>query len=985
MKNKLTAFLTAGVMLASMASIPPVQAADAPSMDSVIGTLPDWTPMNFTDAMELYNKYGKSHVEDNFICLIRPIELNKKDFYKSSLFGSMTMLNTPACTSPATFKLEIPEKPDSSDEKALKEYDEYCKKLGLPTDDYSIWESYANGEVQYAFQVQMFRVLEGYDLTVEWLEDLGENYKKVITETFTFENQSGYTEETDIYSWLPDSPAEYNALVSYGCASVRNNHIAYCADWNESTGPSLKMEQSGKGVVEKVIESDCNGFDLYSLVEPVRESSYCSVTAYKPVSDGIVDIKWTIGRLVTLGIYEIKDNCSIVNDFSSGVTEFTFIDKDPDELIDIPEDAGFTKQTIQQDYTSELFGITDNPCTVGSINAYDPKCSYSFNVITTDGYYDEPEFEITSVESNRIKVTCKLKHHKKATDLPAGATRVTLYDKETGELIPNEFMEDRHFSFMADIGIKNPNVPGGWMLTNPIYRVDSNPWVDESDLASFYKADRFSISSCNANDDLPELTYYDNGSMDVVFRINYTAPASDFEFNAKTGELTKYKGKDKNIIIPSEIGGVPVKKIGHYAFSGCESITSVTIPGGVTFIDEGAFYMCPNLKSVTVPKSVETIEMWALGFNDDNYIAVRKDDFVIKGYRNTEAEIYAGDFDIEFIDLGFETSGDINADGIFNIADVVLLQKWLLAAPDVELSDWKAADLCEDGKLDVFDLCLMKRELINKQNPTYVEPDNRCEYPTSLHTLKNGLKLYLGPDESYRSVARLPVSTHLLEIGYQNNNDDWIFTEYNGKYGWIKLVNDDNNPTVGYDVFADKPVIYLYPEQETDVHVELELTSSDLATTYPKYNNGWDVIASPDGKLLNKADGTHHRYLFWESVNCRTRFDFSKGFCVAGSDTESFLKEKLTYMGLTEEEMNEFIVYWLPRMERNAYNLIAFQGDAYTDSAKLNITPEPDSLCRIFMTYVPLENAVDIESQQLETFERKGFTVVEWGGSEIKS
>lgn len=54
-------------------------------------------------------------------------------------------------------------------------------------------------------------------------------------------------------------------------------------------------------------------------------------------------------------------------------------------------------------------------------------------------------------------------------------------------------------------------------------------------------------------------------------------------------------------------------------------------------------------------------------------------------------------------------------------------------------------------------------------------------------------------------------------------------------------------------------------------------------------------------------------------------------------------------------------------------------------SAKLNITPEPDSLCRIFMTYVPLENAVDIESQQLETFERKGFTVVEWGGSEIKS
>ncbi len=123
---------------------------------------------------------------------------------------------------------------------------------------------------------------------------------------------------------------------------------------------------------------------------------------------------------------------------------------------------------------------------------------------------------------------------------------------------------------------------------------------------------------------------------------------------------------------------------------------------------------------------------------------------------------------------------------------------------------------------------------------------------------------------------------------------------------------------------------------------------------------------------------------FWDAVNCKTKFDFSKGFCIAGEDTESFLKEKLTYMGMTEEEMNEFIVHWLPRMEYNKYNLISFQGDVYTNSAKLNITPTPDSLLRIYMTYVPLESKVDIEPQQLETFERKGFTIVEWGGSEIK-
>lgn len=56
--------------------------------------------------------------------------------------------------------------------------------------------------------------------------------------------------------------------------------------------------------------------------------------------------------------------------------------------------------------------------------------------------------------------------------------------------------------------------------------------------------------------------------------------------------------------------------------------------------------------------------------------------------------------------------GDVNADGEFNVADVVTLQKWLLAVPDTKLADWKSADLCSDNRLDAFDLCLMKRELL---------------------------------------------------------------------------------------------------------------------------------------------------------------------------------------------------------------------------------------------------------------------------------
>ena len=65
-------------------------------------------------------------------------------------------------------------------------------------------------------------------------------------------------------------------------------------------------------------------------------------------------------------------------------------------------------------------------------------------------------------------------------------------------------------------------------------------------------------------------------------------------------------------------------------------------------------------------------------------------------------------------------AGDVNADGQFSVTDVVLMQKWLLAVPDTKLADWKAGDLCDDDKLDVFDLCLMKRALIQTTTQYHV-------------------------------------------------------------------------------------------------------------------------------------------------------------------------------------------------------------------------------------------------------------------------
>ena len=563
-------------------------------------------------------------------------------------------------------------------------------------------------------------------------------------------------------------------------------------------------------------------------------------------------------------------------------------------------------------------------------------------------YRDDLIYESTTPPQETISSKCVILDNAQTVLLPDDV-RVEVLDYDTNE--PLKLTYDSEF-ILADIKSSSVEV---------LESMGSNPYIIRNAVDKFDETtglripDGYSFPLVENISDYKIYTEYDNGAKNIVFKVkknNSDIPKNSTKisfYDKDTGEL---------INIPENNDDIWLRKSSSidYFLSDTYNINS-----NPCIFDVPYFYQ---------PNSVYNINM-----------TLASGEYEIACFEGIAEQHNQNEV---ICNLKWKANGDANSDGEFSVSDVVLLQKWLLSEKDSSIADMNSVDLCRDNNIDVFDLIAMKRKLIKSQITEYIEPDNRIEYPISANVVTDGLKLYLGPDESYPCIAEIPKMTHIFELGYQNDNDDWLFTEYAGQFGWIKARNDNSKMTIMYAEVAAKPVIYLYPEQETDVHVELELTESDLSTTYPKYNNGWDVTAYPDGTLLNKSDGTHHKYLFWDSTNCRTRFDYSKGFCVAGEDTESFLREKLTYMGLTEEEMNEFIVYWLPKMEHNKYNLIAFQGDAYTNTAKLNITPNPDSLLRIFMAYVPLEDAVNIEPQQLETFERKGFAVVEWGGCELR-
>ncbi len=185
-------------------------------------------------------------------------------------------------------------------------------------------------------------------------------------------------------------------------------------------------------------------------------------------------------------------------------------------------------------------------------------------------------------------------------------------------------------------------------------------------------------------------------------------------------------------------------------------------------------------------------------------------------------------------------------------------------------------------------------------------------------------------------------------------------------------------------VVQKKPIIYLYPEQAQEVNVKVHF-EGQFTHTYPKYDRatGWTVKAAPDGTLIDPKTNREYYALYWEGEN-NFPFEQDKGFVVKGEEIAPFLEEKCAQLGLNARETNEFIIYWLPELERNPYNFIHFSTKAYQAQAPMEISPQPDALIRVFMLFEALEEPIVVEPQDLgATPVRKGFTVVEWGGASI--
>ena len=227
--------------------------------------------------------------------------------------------------------------------------------------------------------------------------------------------------------------------------------------------------------------------------------------------------------------------------------------------------------------------------------------------------------------------------------------------------------------------------------------------------------------------------------------------------------------------IPEEIDGIPVRKIASGAFNNCVLLTQLIIPDSVEEIGNNAFYGCSSLKEIKLPAKIKTIDISMFTqcinilevFIPDEVETIKsgafnlckslKTVYIPKSVVEIEKDVFDGcdslatifyegsktkwdelvsrcglDLNVNVICNSYNQEdtllGDINADGSFNIADIVMLQKWLLGVSDVTLPNWKAADFCEDGKLNVLDLCMMKRKLVEnmQSNPEVIDEFTPC-------------------------------------------------------------------------------------------------------------------------------------------------------------------------------------------------------------------------------------------------------------------
>jgi hypothetical protein len=178
-----------------------------------------------------------------------------------------------------------------------------------------------------------------------------------------------------------------------------------------------------------------------------------------------------------------------------------------------------------------------------------------------------------------------------------------------------------------------------------------------------------------------------------------------------------------------------------------------------------------------------------------------------------------------------------------------------------------------------------------------------------------------------------------------------------------------------------EPLIYLYPQERTDIQISLS-KNINLTDSSPKHLSTWKVTAYPDGKIFDKASDRWYQYLYWEGLAPLNEKPVIVNV-IDKNNIHTYLEGTLKKLGLNGKEVGDFEAYWEPKLTQSPYYLLSFYDKSALDKiAPLEINPKPDTSIRVLMTYQGLTSPIEVKNMEESyvTPQRKGFTLVEWGG-----
>lgn len=260
-------------------------------------------------------------------------------------------------------------------------------------------------------------------------------------------------------------------------------------------------------------------------------------------------------------------------------------------------------------------------------------------------------------------------------------------------------------------------------------------------------------------------------------------------------------------------------------------------------------------------------------------------------------------------------------------------------------------------------------------NTSDLKPIGKTDQGGTLYDIKNKNLTIFKSTFDYEFNSSFSIKQNITLEKYISYKPILIYKELTGEYEAV--FREDTLPQRCYG----EPLIYLYPEQKTNINVALSPNIS-LTESAPLYKNGWNVIADPTGLITDPKTNLFYHHLYWEG-NVAGKINPVSDEVIAQKNIHSYFEKSLKILGLNSQETKDFEQYWEPKLSNSSYyRIIFYDAKELNNQIPLYIKPKPDTQIRILMDNYPLTGyqASERPLGSYSAANRSGFTLVEWGG-----